>query len=498
MRIKGVLFSTLTIKIAIKGITTLVMKDPKYEVIGLAELVRHGARTPNRDYFKDKIFEELGYGKLTGNGQRQQFLLGYQLQVEYPEIFHKEFQSSDYLIYSSKKDRTIMSAYSQLMGLTYRHQNNDENLTGLGNYDEIYFPPFFTWDKKNFTNSNKPFPFDINIIPVQTLQNEDFTFMRDASKKCPKLKKFIKKNRDNFFEKNLDIINKGGMSEFPFYFKEDLLKNYGLSKNIIGNLKGITSLWSDLLAYYFYYGEYYKSEKKMDDVFFNKLKNLASFLFHYKNWGDNPEHNISGKNRVTRLYTSEISKKILNFFKEKMENGDKGNPAKFMMFSGHDSNTYPFMYNLNLTSSDCHKENLIRGIVNNNTDTNCKDLTKYTSNLLFELSTFKGKFYVRLLYGMHPIKFCDGEFIGNNQNNFYCEFEVFEKKVREVLILGDKEREELCFDLQGFNWFYFILIFALFSLSVLLCFLIREEIKKGKVKNNELENLELLGGSELN
>jgi len=89
------------------------------ELIQVIQLARHGARTPNSFEFMANQYQE-DEGQLTALGLTQQYHLGQEMRKRYIEdtnFLSDEFNSSDVLIKSSWKNRTIRSAYAFANGL---------------------------------------------------------------------------------------------------------------------------------------------------------------------------------------------------------------------------------------------------------------------------------------------------------------------------------------------------------------------------------------------
>ena len=82
------------------------------------ELVRHGARAPIGTHDLDKFPVEKGL--LTPEGMRQRYLLGRHNRKRYTEDYSflsDKLVPDEVLMISTDVNRTIMSGYSELMGL---------------------------------------------------------------------------------------------------------------------------------------------------------------------------------------------------------------------------------------------------------------------------------------------------------------------------------------------------------------------------------------------
>jgi hypothetical protein len=89
------------------------------ELVQVIQLGRHGARTPNSFEFMSNQYRE-NEGELTVLGLVQEYFLGQEMRKRYIEdsnFLQDTFNSSEVLIKSSWKNRTIRSAYAFVNGL---------------------------------------------------------------------------------------------------------------------------------------------------------------------------------------------------------------------------------------------------------------------------------------------------------------------------------------------------------------------------------------------
>ena len=84
---------------------------------------RHGARGPwenvNVSTGKDILNEEWnGMGELTGAGMRMHYLEGYFSKTKYQNFINfKKYNKNEFIVFSTLMNRTILSAYSHLIGM---------------------------------------------------------------------------------------------------------------------------------------------------------------------------------------------------------------------------------------------------------------------------------------------------------------------------------------------------------------------------------------------
>ncbi|CAF1338142.1 unnamed protein product [Rotaria sordida] len=90
------------------------------KLLGTNIILRHGERTPSYLYSttpNDPYFWPNGLGQLTVRGRLQHISLGQYIRERYSTLINSTYVASEITIRSSDYDRTLMSAYSNLVGL---------------------------------------------------------------------------------------------------------------------------------------------------------------------------------------------------------------------------------------------------------------------------------------------------------------------------------------------------------------------------------------------
>ncbi|CAF3407362.1 unnamed protein product [Rotaria socialis] len=90
------------------------------KLIGTHIILRHGERTPSYLYPtdpNDSHFWPNGLGQLTIRGRLEHVTLGQYIRERYSDLLNSTYVASEITIRSSDYDRTLMSAYSNLVGL---------------------------------------------------------------------------------------------------------------------------------------------------------------------------------------------------------------------------------------------------------------------------------------------------------------------------------------------------------------------------------------------
>ncbi|CAF1429752.1 unnamed protein product [Didymodactylos carnosus] len=94
-------------------------------------MYRHGDRTPSGTFATNTVQESFwpnGYGQLTKLGQMQSIKLGSYVRKRYQNLLNSTYIANEIYIRSTDTDRTLMSAYCNLLGL-YPTLEINESLT---------------------------------------------------------------------------------------------------------------------------------------------------------------------------------------------------------------------------------------------------------------------------------------------------------------------------------------------------------------------------------
>ena len=415
-------YSIITISCMISLISLTKAERPAdgYTPIFITELWRHGARAAAFDTFNQSYMKEVGPGNIQGNGMRMHFNLGQKIRSEYNDTIFNTNKWSDYEIYSTSYQRTILSAYSHVMGLyppgTGQKTNNTEPKTKLTNYKGI---------TDVYPNKDTALPFGVRGIPVVTYQkkNDDF-FMKGMGYKCKKADDLKDKTFEEMVKKKPDVFKKVE----PILEKAKPVATFfpGQKKYNL-NTSGI---FSDLnKCFYFATG---KAMSGTEDIF-PKMKYI--FGIYYIN---SKYVNL----KIRKLYTTNMSKKILEYMRAAI-NRDK-NPTdkaaqkfklKYFGLSGHEANVVPFMLQYKLTSEAC----LIKKLNDEKVEGTCLGSPEFGASIIWELSKKGTEYFVRFNYEGEPYPACEKP---NDQK--YCSFADFEAFMKKELILSDSDYAAFC------------------------------------------------------
>lgn len=410
----------------------------------IVELWRHGARTPNYNTFNQDYVVTEGPGNIVGNGERMHYLLGKQVRKDYPDIFpegQKDISYKDYEVWSSSYQRTILSAYSHMMGIypfgtgkTVTNQN-----------PETKIPPY----KKLDVTLEGEFALEqgANAIPINVIdRSKDDFFMKGMGYVC----KNADDKSDALFEKEIEKPNplkdmgdkiKAAGYDCNQYFKNG--KDYDLNT---------TGIFADVnKCYYYYNGEWMKNTDALGD----KMQYTFGIYYIAMRYADP---------MITKLWTSKMSQYII----DKMNAVKNGTSTlKYAGLSGHEANLFPYMMLYGLTSEDCLIKSLDKPVEG------CYPGPEFAANIIWELAQDKDKnWFARARYnGDVILKSCETQ-----DTNGYCKFEDFVAYKQKVFTLTPQEYQATCGNNGGSNsekeskiWMYIAIgIAILFTIQMIV------------------------------
>jgi len=391
----------VTFSIFIKAILTI---DGNWVTKYVVEITTPGVQTPHKNPFKLDFFNDFGPDHLLPNGERMQFLLGNQMQVTYSEILNEKTKQRNLKIFSSPATSSQESASAHLIGI-FPNFKNDKIVQG---FELLKDPPYLplTVDRLDSENAlpHKQKPFDMEIDSYE----EDFLFMTDVGKVCPKV------------EAKIGILRKFGIDRGDFEYV--LIKLRGILRHIkffgkeVQSLREhhLISLYETMRSHYYFYGKTYKgfskyALKKLALV--NGLSLMGRFLSHDK---------------IRRIYNHHKMKKIITEF----ENAKKypNYNAKFMLLSGTEINMMSLLTAFNKTSYKCLRKRVRDMNITESED--CRDPPKPASAMTIEFlyHTQRKEYYVRMMYNGYKLNICE------EGTRSFCQYKVWKKLIQEKIM----------------------------------------------------------------
>lgn len=438
----------------------------------ITELWRHGARSAAYNTFNQSYVDAEGPGNLVGNGQRMHYLLGRQVRKEYPSLFpvdQKNVSFSDFEVWSTDIQRTLLSAYSHMMGIyplgTGKVTSNDVDKTKLPPFNSV--DPSFTGDFA-LPEGAAAIPINVKVTPT-----DDF-FMKGMKYVC----KTADDKSDMLFEEEVkkgnpiqalsDKIKAAGW-DCNKWFKQG--KDYDLNT---------TGIFADVNKCYYYYEG--KGMEGTDDII-DQMQ--TAFAIYY----------IASKFKdpmINKLWTTKMSQYIISKFQGVMSG--KSN-LKFLGFSGHEGNLFAYMLNYGIVSEECLIKSLTEKV------DNCYPGPDFAANIIWELAqdSTDNQWYVKARYNGNVIlKSCEGMTAEG-----YCKFNDFVESLNKNFILTPAEYSATCgsnnkpsgdTEKESKIWMYIAIgIAVLFAIQMIIFI---SYVGKAKNKNKRL-NQELTGEADV-
>jgi hypothetical protein len=387
------------------------------ELIQVIQLARHGARTPNSFEFMSNQYRE-NEGQLTVLGLVQQYHLGQEMRKRYIEdsnFLSEEFDSSEVLIKSSWKNRTIRSAYAFANGL-YPQKDGilHENIFAEDFPVEKILPLKHRVNKveKDDIKSVKLNEAWAKNITEIIQEDGDLYFHAPKDGNCPPAEKIIKELKKSRESQNIEdflsislypqlAASINGPLGFTRVHPENL--NMKKAKSVLDNYRCNT-----------FHG---KSHPEIDDLTLKLLKKTR-YLYAYKL--------MLLDDMVRSVSSTKLFQEFLDFTSAARD-GVVGAP-KFVFYSAHDTNL-EILFSIFLLES----------VIAKNDDYN---IIPFSSVLSIELhkeqETVNGEVkeahYVRLLFNDEPqlIKWCMG---------YKCSLSQFHKILEHYIV---PQLEEFC------------------------------------------------------
>ena len=420
---------------------------------------RHGARGPwenvNISSGIDILDEKWnGIGELTGAGMRMHYLEGYYMKNKYKDFINlNKYNKDEFIILSTLMNRTILSAYSQLIGMFppgsgYKLNENQIKFAKInyGNYSE---------DVITKINELKDFSIEkgLTIFPINVINPKDRLMRLDKGNVCP-YSEYIKKtnkkkgkynNTMNLFIKDFNDIY-GNYFKQAFNIKDDFYKDF----------TNIYNLADAFISSYFDGRDMIKLKNKtLNDNFYKFALNVSFFhTFNHSFRGDDSDI-------LSIISMSPIFEKILYWMNKRIElhKNNKSdiieeNSPKMVFLSAHDST---------LAAQSIFFNKLF--------------------NIKYDETTFAANFQLELNYNETSKNYYIN-YITNGKLNYTFDYNNFNNTITKN-IKNKNEVNDFCDTKIGFNfWFiYFIIALILVIVMIILVILIPHKIKEEEDDN---------------
>lgn len=350
-------------KIVLMAILFVVTLQQKEKLIFLMTHFRHGARAPsslNNSY--DFVKQKWNYSyELTGVGKRSHYLLGLRNRIKYineKKFLSEKFDPNELIIYSSSKNRSIMSVSSQLQGLYPQTENLGEILNEgqLKNSNPPININYSRIDNELKFLENNSLPYRMTIVPFQT-EDPDIDI--------------------GLYEVNICKFKKGDNSTDIYFFVTDFNQNLGKPLNLLNERNSSYNYTFDEITDFCsaYISSYTDGRNltKLENLGFNieetfNICNRAIFLKHRDRYIANKDTIFVRGRGIMQLFVKYAKERIDNDIKKT----SNINP-KMLIISGHDTSIsfqqLFLAYSLGLNISTDYK------------------YPSFTSQMAFEIST---------------------------------------------------------------------------------------------------------------
>lgn len=414
------------------------LNSPSYKPVLLTELFRHGARATCRNPFHENYTEQLGSGNLTFAGLRQHFLLGLQIQKDYPGLFNKNVTNYDYELHTSPVPRCHLSMQAHVQGI---YHDLGPEIIPEGFDSSLLEPPRYNSLSVRST-SNFALPTATRVFPLLSNAPEhDFYFFACRKYNCAVIKKLDKDQEDKMRPKMASHakIVAAKVQQAGF----DSMKIAGTEE---WELKAINRFYDIAKSHYYYTGSHLKN---LSQNLYEEMGRAAEVYWLTYGWGDDTVR----KFRLRSLY-----RRVFDAFENRVAGKEK--KLKYIGFSGHDTTIYPFLLAQKLLNEKC----ILKRFKNpdkKGTDPFhdfegelCVPHPDFASSLMWELSKKETEpetqsaaaeeanspdWYVRLLYQGKAVPLCPEE-----EADHYCSFKIWKNKIMKDLLMSDEEYNTLC------------------------------------------------------
>ena len=309
---------------------------------------RHGARGPNQlnDNYVDRLGEKwTGLGELTGVGERMLYSLGLRNRKKYIEqegLLSEKFDPHQILIYTSDRNRTITSCYSQLQGLYPQRDDLGETLTPQ--QEENAYPPILDELEQKDADieqaikelEGSALPYRMMLAPARMInENEIKLDIHNIGECVEKTDNLIKNNEQiEGLKKEIDKFNEVYAEKLNKYFNKE---------DPIFSIKEIKKICSEFLSDITDNREMkeFKEKTGLDFEAFKKdCLHFHKMYYFYSYYGD--------KERLfSQIESSKIMRELIFYMKRRLDadiseidedsNYKDYSRPRWIMISGHDS-----------------------------------------------------------------------------------------------------------------------------------------------------------------
>ena len=329
--------------IIIININTYLFIIENNDIIRFAFILsRTGSHSPsklkqiNYETYKDIFgYEWIGQNELTNIGKTQQFCLGCLNNYNYKNILFSEiYNPKEIKSYSSESNRTIQSSYANLHGL---YQNSNITLTDMQINNAV--PPLNSnegyIDAKNELDKNKyALPNGMQIVPVNTFDENLHIYLLEKVENCPNLKQFYEEGESLAMKKIEEILYYKSENNEKRTYGDILIEILNQEKNFdevynIKNLKNTITLFKIIAETFIcdYFNDVNLDKFIQKGINIYKLLEMLEDFFGEINIGGgihNPQDKRANKTyELSQKVNYDLFNNLLNWIKIRIDNDIK-------------------------------------------------------------------------------------------------------------------------------------------------------------------------------
>mgnify|MGYP000935173602 FL=1 len=442
----------------------LLIRVLSAEIVFVAELFRHGARSPSTIRLNSSRKWDVPESSLTANGAYMHYQLGSYMRkiyIEQQKLLSPTYNEEEIIAISSHTSRTVQSAYAHLMGLyppkTGGNVTNPD-LNGLLPYN---------YSSETLGNNTPALPYNYQTIPVYTFSKDDDNILHGyTGKSCPNAKD-IQEDAEN----TTDYIEMEKRLNKTFLPLAPIL---GVNESEL-NLKFVKQIFSELHCAYF---EGHELPVKPHSDLWNMMWFVYDFSNIYQMTYDPLAH---------KAYVSAFLKDLRDVM---LDAANASSPLKLKIYSSHDYQMINVLHHFGLMSWECLADRYFNGSAAAS-DTPCLRGPEFGAQIIWELHRKGGEYYVLMKYNNQSYNIC-------GSSEAMCPLKSFVGKLEEGFI-GPKMHDVVCRSAEASIRYPSIVSILVGLLSILgMCFAIIKVWEKTKKKAHErFRTEEVPAGSEM-
>lgn len=358
----------------------LFKEESDDKLLFVLEHFRHGARGPYKSFDYDN-WEDLfdvkwnGSGELTSLGMRMHYLLGVAFRNKYKDFISNEYNPNEIFVISTDLNRTIMSAYSNLLGTFY-----NSTKTKKMEIDDKFIL------NKNYSEKikNTSYEFKNDVFPVHFFKEKDLSYQLYRTEICPGFETFLNKiknseNLQNMYKDTFKQTNERFGKYLTKYIDQEIIDK----QDYYSYYKKMKNICDTFIADYFDNRNIKDFEGINLKDFNEHCLNISLIVVYYDYYGYPSEKSVE-------FGVSPTFRQIFDYMDKRINldiNGDSdkiiASAPKFVIISGHD---------VSLAAFDLFFKDKF------NVDFKRAD---FANNQIFELWKSNGKYYIKYLINLN-------------------------------------------------------------------------------------------------